>query len=75
MLSFPKGIVAPPSRAQRTAWLLRDNLSLLAAVGGLLALLCFCLVRWHGIGRDPKPGVIIARYEPPRGESAKNSAR
>lgn len=69
VLSFPKGIVQPPGRAQRLAWLLRDNLSLAAAACGLLALLVFCALRWHRIGRDPEPGVIIARYEPPRGES------
>src|SRR5690606_34081572 len=69
VLTFPKGIVKPPSRAADVMWLLRDNLSLLAALAGLLALLVFCVKRWHRIGRDPKPGVIIARYEPPRGES------
>ena len=69
VLAFPKGIVAEPSRASRAMWLLRDNLSLLAALAGLLALSTFCLRRWHAVGRDPKPGVVITRYEPPRGES------
>ncbi|MBJ6980035.1 DUF2207 domain-containing protein [Luteimonas sp. MC1895] len=69
VLSFPKGIVVAPSRADRFGWLLRDNLSLLAALAGLAALLAFCLKRWHRVGRDPRPGVVIARYEPPRDES------
>lgn len=69
VLSFPKGIVAAPSGAAKSMWLLRDNLSLLAALAGLAALLVFCLKRWHRVGRDPRPGVVIARYEPPRGES------
>ena len=69
VVSFPKGIVTPPTDIATAMWLLRDNLSLLAALSGLLALLGFCLTRWHAIGRDPRPGVVIARYEPPRGES------
>ncbi len=68
-LSFPKGIVAPPSRADRIGLLLRDNLSLLIALVGLVVLLAWCLKRWHRVGRDPRPGVVIVRYEPPRGES------
>ncbi|GHD64533.1 hypothetical protein GCM10007164_00340 [Luteimonas padinae] len=68
-LSFPKGIVAQPSRADRIGLLLRDNLSLLIALAGLVVLLAYCLKRWHRVGRDPRPGVVIARYEPPRGES------
>src|SRR5690606_6238284 len=69
VLSFPKGVVAAPTRADRIGWLLRDNLSLLAALVGLAVLLAFCLKRWHRVGRDPRPGVVIARYEPPRDES------
>ncbi len=69
VLSFPKGIVAAPTRAESVTWLLRDNLPLLAALVGLLLLTLFCLVRWRKVGRDPRPGVVITRYEPPRGES------
>ena len=69
VLSFPKGIVQAPSRAANLMWLLRDNLSLLAALSGLLVLVAFCARRWHRVGRDPKPGVVIALYDPPRGES------
>ena len=69
LLTFPKGLVAAPTRADTTRWLLRDNLSLLAAIAGLLVLLAFCVQRWHRVGRDPAPGVVIVRYEPPRGES------
>lgn len=69
LLTFPKGVVAPPSQAARLGWLLFDNLSLLAALAGLFVLAAYCLVRWHRTGRDPPPGVVFARYEPPRGES------
>ncbi|HEY4531106.1 MAG TPA: DUF2207 domain-containing protein [Luteimonas sp.] len=69
LLTFPKGLVTAPTRADTTGWLLRDNSALLAAVAGLLVLLAFCLKRWHRVGRDPAPGVVVVRYEPPRGES------
>lgn len=69
VLSFPKGIVTAPTRSERMAALLVDNLSIGAALLGLLGLLGYAAQRWLRVGRDPAPGVVIARYEPPRGES------
>lgn len=69
VMSFPKGIVAAPTGTQRWLWLLKDNRGILIALTALTALLAFCLRRWRRLGRDPKPGVIIARYEPPAGYS------
>ncbi len=66
VLSFPKGLVPQPSRAQRSMWLLKDNRGLLVALAGLLLMLVFCVRRWRAIGRDPKPGIVIARYDPPQ---------
>ncbi|MDI1253941.1 DUF2207 domain-containing protein [Thermomonas sp.] len=69
VLSFPKGLVPEPSRTQRGMWLLKDNRGLLVALAGLLLMLAFCLRRWNAIGRDPNPGIVIARYDPPQGYS------
>lgn len=69
VMSFPKGLVAAPTRAQRIAWLLKDNRGILVALGALIVLLAFCVRRWVRLGRDPKPGVIITRYDPPPGYS------
>ena len=69
VLSFPKGLVTQPTAMQRWMWLLKDNRSVLIALAGLVALLLFCARRWHRVGRDPKPGVIITRYDPPAGYS------
>ncbi|MGI8560838.1 MAG: DUF2207 domain-containing protein, partial [Luteimonas sp.] len=69
VLSFPKGIVAEPSRAQRVGWLLKDNRGVLVALAGLVVLLVFCVRRWRRIGRDPAPGTIIVRYDPPDGHT------
>ena len=68
-LSFPKGIVDEPTPAQRLRWRLADNLALLAGVLGLLVLLGYCVLRWRQVGRDPPPGTVIVRYEPPAGVS------
>lgn len=69
VMGFPKGVVIAPTRTQRWQWLLKDNRGVLIALAGLIALLGFCARRWHRLGRDPRPGVIIARYDPPTGYS------
>ena len=60
-LSFPKGVVAEPMRAERVRWLLADNRGLLAALAGLALLVTYVARRWRQVGRDPQAGVIIAR--------------
>lgn len=69
VLSFPKGLIPEPTRAQRIMWLLDDNRGVLVALAGALLMLGFCLRRWIAIGRDPKSGVVITRYDPPQGYS------
>ena len=69
VMGFPKGLVVAPTRTQRWLWLLKDNRGVLIALAGLVALLLFCARRWRRLGRDPRPGVIIARYDPPAGYS------
>jgi len=70
VLSFPKGLLAEPTRDQRIGWFFRDNRGVLIALAGLLVLAGYCVLRWRRVGRDPKPGVIIARYEPPADQPA-----
>ena len=69
VLGFPKGLVAEPTATQRFAWLLRDNRGVLVGLAGLVLLLLFCVRRWRRLGRDPEPGVVIVRYEPPAGQT------
>ncbi len=66
VLSFPKGLVPEPSRTKRFIDLLTDNLGLLVALVGLFLMVVFCARRWIAIGRDPKPGIVIVRYDPPQ---------
>ena len=69
VVGWPKGFVTEPTRITRIRWLLSDNLNLLAAVGGFLLLLAYYIPVWLRHGKDPDEGVIITRYEPPRGFS------
>jgi hypothetical protein len=69
VLSFPKGIIAAPTQSDRLKWVLADNRGVLAALAGLTLLLVFVVQRWRHVGRDPNPGIVIARYEPPKGRS------
>ncbi|MEO6227776.1 MAG: DUF2207 domain-containing protein [Thermomonas sp.] len=69
VLSFPKGIFAEPTRTQRIQWLLKDNRGVLIALLGLMFMLGYCLRRWIAVGRDPRAGIVITRYDPPAGYS------
>ncbi len=71
--SWPKGYVQVPSTQQKIRWLLRDNKGLLFALISVLGLLAYYLWFWNKVGRDPKPGTIIPRFEPPDGISPAGS--
>jgi uncharacterized membrane protein YgcG len=69
VVGWPKGFVAEPTAATRIGWLLQDNLNLLLAVAGFVLLLAYYIPVWINHGKDPEEGVIVTRYEPPRGFS------
>lgn len=69
VVGWSKGLVTEPTKAQIAGWLLKDNANLLAAVAGLLILLAYYIPVWSKYGRDPDEGVIVTRYEPPKGFS------
>ncbi|MBN2720450.1 MAG: DUF2207 domain-containing protein [Proteobacteria bacterium] len=69
VVGWPKGYVSRPGPAQKTRYFLTDNLSVFAGFGGLLALLLYYLRTWTRVGKDPKKGTIIPRFEPPDGLS------
>ena len=66
-VAWPKGVVTPPNDVDKTLRLVQDNLTLLLAGAGMLLLLGYYLVVWYRVGRDPEPGTIIPRFEPPKG--------
>jgi len=65
VLGWPKGHVAEPSSAQRAAFLFSDNKSLFVALVGLVILFAYYLWAWRKVGKDPKKGTVIPRFEPP----------
>ena len=66
---WPKGLVPEPSDMQKLVWLLSDNINLLIALAGLAAMLGYYIPVWQNYGKDPEPGVIFTRYQPPDGFS------
>jgi uncharacterized membrane protein YgcG len=67
--SWPKGVVREPDIWQRLLYLLQDNRGLLLALAALLLSWLHLQLAWMRYGRDPAPGVIFPRYEPPAGYS------
>jgi len=69
VVGWPKGYVVEPTRIQRATWLLKDNMNLLIALAGFVLLLAYYIPVWRRFGRDPEEGVLVTRYEPPKGFS------
>jgi uncharacterized membrane protein YgcG len=69
VVEWPKGLVDEPSGLQQVIWMLQDNLNLLIALAGLAAMFGYYIPVWKNYGRDPAPGVVFTRYEPPVGFS------
>jgi len=69
VVGWPKGLVAEPSGVDRAIWMIKDNRNLLAALIGLLVILAYYIPVWRHFGKDPEPGVVVTRYEPPTGFS------
>jgi len=66
---WPRGVVTEPGPWQRLGYLLKDNRGLLLALAALLASAVYLHRAWLRHGRDPEPGVIFPRYQPPAGYS------
>lgn len=66
---FPKGAVSAPSSAQKTQWWWRDNLAAVIAYVGFASVAMYFLAVWFRVGRDPKMGVIVPRWDVPENVS------
>ena len=66
----PQPVVAAPTSGDRASWFFRDNSGVLVALVGLALALFYMVRTWKQVGRDPRKGIIIARYEPREGQSA-----
>jgi uncharacterized membrane protein YgcG len=67
---WDKGMIAPPTAAQRVGWLLEDHMPHVIGGAGLIVLLAYYLLAWARVGRDPETGTIIPLFGPPNGMSA-----
>ena len=69
VVAWPKGHVIEPSATQKLTWLLYDNRDLAIALLGLALLLAYYIPVWRKHGKDPDEGVVVTRYDPPKGFS------
>ncbi len=68
-VAWPKGLVAEPSGSEKLGYFLRDSLSSIAAILGLLGTCLYYFMTWLKVGRDPAKGTIIPLFTPPQGFS------
>lgn len=68
-IAWPKGYMKEPGRGQKIGYFLADNRDALAGLIGITLVLGFYLWSWWRVGRDPQPGAIFPRYQPPEGQS------
>ena len=69
VVGWPKGFVTEPTVADKIGWVIKDNSDLLVALLCVIALLAYYIPTWRSHGKDPEPGVVVTRYEPPQGFS------
>jgi len=65
VVTWPKGIVAEPTQAQRTEQFLAQNLPIFISGLGFILVLAYYMSAWLRVGRDPPQGTIIPLYHPP----------
>jgi hypothetical protein len=66
-VAWQKGLVAPPTNAQKWRWWIIDNAGYFTLALGLLASALYFLFAWNRVGRDPEKGVIVPLFAPPKG--------
>jgi uncharacterized membrane protein YgcG len=64
-VAFSKGMVAAPSEADRTKWLIADYGPPIVGVLALLGLGIFYFFAWARAGRNPREGTVVPLFSPP----------
>ena len=64
-VSWPPGIVARPTRTEELLYFFGDNKIEMVGVVGIILMLFYYFGVWTMVGRDPEPGTVIPRYDPP----------
>jgi hypothetical protein len=70
VVSLAKGVVAEPSAADQLRYGFLDYAAEILSLGGLGIVLAYYGIAWSRVGRDPPPGVVVPRWDPPAGISA-----
>jgi uncharacterized membrane protein YgcG len=65
VMTWPKGVIAEPTAAEKAQRLLKDNTGLLIALVCLVVTGTYFVGVWRRFGRDPERGVIFPHYAPP----------
>jgi hypothetical protein len=65
LVTWPKGLIAPPTSEQKLSWFFQDNQALLVGLVAVLSVWGYFSLAWLKVGRDPRPGTIMPLYEPP----------
>jgi uncharacterized membrane protein YgcG len=65
-VGFSKGAVIPPTPGELRAEFLRDNAAPITAAAGAIVLFVYYMVTWWTHGRDPRRGVVIPLFAPPK---------
>ncbi|HXZ68662.1 MAG TPA: DUF2207 domain-containing protein [Alphaproteobacteria bacterium] len=65
VVTWPKGIVAEPTKAQRAEQFLAQNTPIFISGLGFIGVLAYYMAAWLRVGRDPPQGTIIPLYHPP----------
>jgi uncharacterized membrane protein YgcG len=68
-VSFPSGVVTPPSAEQLAEWFRLDWGGYIDGGYVILLVIAVYLLMWRRVGIDPAPGPISLRNEPPPGFS------
>lgn len=66
-IGWNKGVIPSPSEEEIRAQEFAVFIPVIFGGLGVLAMLIYYLWAWFRVGRDPKKGSIIPRFEPPRG--------
>ncbi len=68
-IAFPKGVVAEPTALEKRLRKFLDDLGYWWLIVGAIGVTGYFLWAWWKVGRDPAPGAIYPRWEPPMGLS------
>ena len=64
-VAWQKGIVTPPSAAQKNLWFLGDNAGFMVLFATLIGVALYYFFAWSKVGRDPPKGIIVPLFAPP----------